>query len=325
MPVGKGKKRGSAKKITKAKLKVGIEKRSGASDMEGVLIEELINGNGYSNMQRLFAHVGMYNSTEAMRLLSQRHGLSVGREIYRRAGSSDIFPLLKVLENAGLGSILYTPVRDTVIIKCTAREPQITKGKIPLHSFEAGMISGYLSAHNSNAINTRETHCIYAGDSFCQFVSEGDYMRMGKALLSVNDAIETIEKGMKRSTKPLEGDSLNYLILAMLPVLREPAAEEASRLFFLAGKRLGADEMEEDPKESMRKIANFFGIEKIDFAKAKGGLSASIKYNDYNSIGGFLEISTKAFIGFLSKRFKSRVRIKEEALRHNYIVNLKTV
>ncbi|HUB92858.1 MAG TPA: hypothetical protein VL945_02760, partial [Candidatus Saccharimonadales bacterium] len=152
---GTGKAGPSAKKTEKRQPQKAPKQREYApKDLEDVLIGELLSGKEQHMEPRLFLQGLLYNSTESMRQLSYNYGFSIGKNLYSRTSKESIAPLLGVLESAGIGRMLYMPVIDTAIIKSSTRTPQEIEAKNNLHSYEAGLISGYLSAHSSNMIIT---------------------------------------------------------------------------------------------------------------------------------------------------------------------------
>lgn len=292
------------------------------SDVEGLLINELASrkDNEGHGVRPLLSDL-IYSSTESMRGFSYNYGFSIGKELYAKFGRSGIGPLLRALENSGMGRMLYTPVMDTVIIKGAGNAPRRVNAETNIHSYEAGIISGYLSAHASSAIPTVETHCAYNGSGSCQFVSKPGSVEFSgsdvPAERIIDAIVDAVDSGDGRG-----GAADGYMLLGMLPMLKEPLLGEASKFAFLVGRRLAERDRGGDPLEAFRRLASFFGIKDIEIEKRKGGTSVFLKYGPYTSVGGFIDLSTKAFIGFLSKRFNSSVMLKEVKSKNSYAVTL---
>jgi predicted hydrocarbon binding protein len=293
-------------------------------DLEDLLIGEMTRGEDAHPEPKLLLPTLIYNSTDSMKRLAYGYGFSVGKELFLTAGREGITPLLRVIENAGIGRTLYMPVIDTVVIKSATRIKHSINAQNNIHSYEAGMISGYLSGYTSSAIFTIETHCMYNGAPFCQFVSNSENIRgPSNSKFTLHKTIETITEAINASEKQLGGKEQNYMLLCLLPILKKPLLEESSRLMFIAGKRYaeltsGGGELE----RNLERLAFFFDIREMKIAKSKSETSVVLKYNAYNSMEGYLELSTKAFIGFLSKRFNSVVRLREGRLGSGYSITL---
>ena len=292
-----------------------------AKDLEDLLIDDMVLGiPDYSDHGSLLA-TSLYSASPELRRLAYNHGLSVGREIYRISGGKGMLPLLNVLDNAGIGRMLYTPAGDVTMIKGTTRSAHGMKLDCSAHAYEAGMISGYLSAHLSRGIATEETQCRHSGSMFCQFVSGGASVSAAEAQCAGPErATDCISRAIPKYNVNLHGRSQSYVMLSLLPLTAGPALGDASRLMFLAGGKLGRKPVE--TREALGGMASFMGIRMSGFSSKGRSISVRLEYNDRNSSSGFVELSTKAFIGFLSKRFNSVVRLSEGRHGNAYSVTL---
>ncbi len=307
------------KKIERPRRKKSVakmEKKYAPRDLEDIYIGDLLSKKESTGGVEAFPHHIIYNSTDEMRRFSYRYGFSVGKEIYRRTEGADSDALLKVLECAGIGKILYTPFDDGAVIRGSGARVKHGARCLPMHSYESGIISGYLSAHSSRPVFTKETHCIYAGDGFCQFAAHEWESGIDETRPKLFETIDAVSSSLRH----IEGrKSGAYLLLSLVPVIKEPMLGESEKLMFLFGKRLAADR---SPEEGIQEICKMFGMGRVAVARRDSGISVSIRYNGYNSTSGFLGLSTKAFIGFLSKSFNSQVRLRESRQKSHYAATL---
>lgn len=303
--------------------KMKVEERYAPKDLEDLLIRDLITGFEAYPELRLFLPTLIYNSTESMKELSYNYGFSIGKELFLKSGKDGIDPLLKLLENSGIGRTLYMPVIDTAVIKSSTKVPHEINAMNNLHSYEAGIISGYLSGHTSGTILTIETHCMYNGAPFCQFVSNpGDFRPTNTYKFTLDQTLSTMIDSIRISETRMGGKAQSYMMLCLLPILKKPLLYESSKLMFLAGKRYSESARNEDFRQSLKKFASFFDIQDMKIKASRKEVSVALKYNTYNSMEGFIELSTKAFIGFLSKHFNSVVKLKEGKFNNNYAITL---
>ncbi len=275
-----------------------------ANDLEGLLIEDLILGvPDYSSKTHLL-HASIFNATEEMRSFAYDYGFTIGKEISRISGNGSITHLINFLDNGGIGRMLYTPVGNVVIIKGIQSKPASELTDVNTHTYEAGVISGYLSASTSMHINTIETHCGLSGKGFCQFVSNDEHV-LEEPIQRKNaeEAIEGIARIIESSSEVSTGRSRSYVLLSILPLLDGKMLEESSKLMYLSGERLAASA--ENPQENVTRIASFFDIPNVKVSDSGNSFSVRLGYDRYHSNSGFVELSTKAFIGFLSKFFHS--------------------
>lgn len=292
-------------------------------DMEDLLIEDLVLGIPHYSDKGPMLAAAVYNATGSMRELGYNHGFSVGKEVSRISGGRGILHLLNVLDNAGIGRMLYMPVSEVVVIKGSTRHAHNIQSGRKLHGYEAGLISGYLSAYASRTIRTEETHCRNDGAEFCQFVSNDPDLQAEEGREpGIDETTGNIAAMINDSEGRVEGKAQSYMLLSLLPIIREPVLKESSKLMFLAGKRLAESNRGLDAAESLKRLASFFDIQHLRSGRSRKGFSVTLRYNSYNSMYGFVELSTKAFIGFLSKRYNSVVRLSEGRQGNSYTVTL---
>ncbi len=292
-------------------------------DLEDLLIEDLVLGIPSYPATEPMLHTAIYNTSAPMKRLAYSYGFSVGKEISVISGGKGILHLLNVLDNSGIGRKLYMPAGDVAIIKSSTKTGHRLQTGAMMHNYEAGLISGYLSAYTSKTINTIETHCRYSGAEFCQFVSnDQDQEQPDGAQAAVPPMGKMVEMVRDSSGAP-QGKAKSYFLLSILPVLGKQLISESAGLMLALGERLAVSEPRLQRTEALARLASFFDISH-QVREKEGAITVTLKYLPYNSTSGFVELSTKAFIGFLSKSFKSSVRLSKAARDNVYTVRMST-
>lgn len=320
----------SSKKKTKAKpgKRTAPSQKEEAfmpKDIEDILLGNIVESEKFDSGEKLSLPTILYNSTVSLRELSYRCGFAVGKELYSRYNKQGILPLLKVLDSAGIGKVLYTPLEGMVLIRTATFPKRRIKTRTTQHSYEAGLISGYLSGHTSDLVTTRETHCMFNGSDFCQFSSSENVLKGQATQLTLDETVENAVLSIQKADNASDYRSESYTVLSLLPIMKEPILKEASKLMYLIGKRYAEAEMGKDLESSIGKISNFLNIHSFKLTKSNSGVTLYLRFAGSNSMEGFLELSTKTFIGFLSKRFNSTVRVKEGMFENRYTVTLTTL
>lgn len=282
--------------------------------IEEILINNIINQKEAYPDTRLLLHELLYNATDSMRDLAYRYGFYIGRELHYSSGSSGMELLVKTLGNVGFGRILYYPSEGMLIIRSSNTRRREKNVNQSMHVYESGIIAGYLSSGSGSTINTAESHCIYSGSAFCQFVSMPESQEQAQnsdeSPMKVRDIIQGIFFNIKSNElDDIPESSQNYLMLSILPMLKKPLADNVSKILFVAGKRLAESTIRSEWRRMVKNIACFFDIKYAKIIKSKKRVSVLVGYKDYNSVDQFVNLSTHMFIGFLSALFKSRVNI----------------
>ncbi len=293
-----------------------------AKDLEDLLIEDLVLGIPSYPISEPMLHASIYNSTASMKRFAYSYGFSVGKEISVISGGKGILHLLNVLDNSGMGRMLYTPAGDVAIIKSSTKSKHKLQTGVRMHDYEAGMISGYLSAYTSKTINTTETHCRHSGDEFCQFASNDSFPERLDEDRVPADMMGKMVEMVCDSTGGPQGKAKSYFLLSVLPVLRRPLIDESSGLMMALGESLALYKRDLQMADALSRLASFFDITHQAREK-RGVITVTLKYLPYNSTSGFVELSTKAFIGFLSKSFNSPVRLSKSMRNDVYTVRMR--
>jgi hypothetical protein len=248
----------------------------------------------------------LYNTAQELQSLAFKSGFNLGVEAYANSEKS-MLALEHILENAGLGKVIYYPFESkSVISSRTMKQRGMDLGS-NIHIFESGVISGYLSAHTKKHIIVREQTCVFNGAPVCEFIAtpgeieSGEHMpiEFPKIVKALADAISQSEGSSGKKT---------YYVLALKPLLNEPLFSEVSKFLYLAGKQLPRIIPNSD--YAVIHAAQFLGIEKATVARDKqGGTTVNLVYDHDTSTERFVYLTTALLSGIMKEAYGRGIRI----------------
>ncbi|MGC8586670.1 MAG: V4R domain-containing protein [Candidatus Micrarchaeia archaeon] len=292
----------------------------GMNDIEEILASRIIDDKNIVNGGATIIPEILYNASPKLRNVAYRSGFSTGSIIYNRRGK-DADTLLELLEKAGMGKVLYYPFEDRAIITTPQRKTQNMGKKI--HAYEAGMIAGYLSSALRMPIDVEETHCVYNGNSFCQFVAR-PLPSVGQEEPIQYDSESVVPSLASAIYNGQESASESYCVLSMLP-LAGSAAGEISKIFYMAGKeiaRIGALS-NSSAEAAIWKIASSIGVQAQLLRSGKRPSEIKIVYSPISSMAPIVKIYSSLFAGFVKGAFNASAKLSMRLSRDNrYVVSM---
>ncbi len=240
----------------------------------------------------------VYNSASELKSLAFKSGFNIGSEAYRHSTGS-INSLSNLLEHGGLGKAIYYPFEShSIFTFYGAKSGGINLGS-NIHVFEAGIISGYLSAHAKRQIGVEETDCVFNGSRRCKFVAkagqekswseypESDYSNTVRALQTL------------LSRFPKHGAGGSYYLLSVRPLLGEPVFSEVMKFLYLTGKLVGRSSRG-DVGKLATEASHFLRIGSAKVSRdRKGGIKLSVAYPRDVSSGHFVDMSMAFLSGII--------------------------
>lgn len=272
-------------------------------DIEELLISSLITNSHSTSHDNILIWDLIYSMSKSMEEVGYTYGHAVGRDIfYKTDGRLDV--LIRILEKIGIGRPYYYPSKDMLLIRSTSKPHHPPVGKT-VHSYEAGIISGFFSSYAGLDITTTELRCIYNGDKNCEFVTElNPEPIVGKPTdhRKLIDALVTKIMDLDYST--VNGMKQDYHMLPILPLLKRPLLDEISRLLYALGRKLAQKTGKKDIDSTIKNVAYFFGISKAFVENAgRGERVIKLRYSTYNSTHEFVVLSTSMLLGFAKEKF----------------------
>lgn len=276
------------------------------SSREAALFGRLTRVQSPSPRRHLLVQDLIYNTAQELQMLAFKSGFNVGAEVYRHSDKS-MTSLERILENAGLGRVVFYPFESKSVISSRSIRSGGMNTGVNMHVFEAGVISGYLTAHARKPITVVEQNCVFNGASTCEFVATAGGI----------DSVEqppldfpAVLKALSRSISGSEDQKGNgaYYMVSIRPLLSEPVFGEATKLMYLAGKAL-AQELP-DFERSVSRAATLLGVEKAKVVKdKKGEVSVYLGYTHDTSVHRYVELSTSMFAGMMQGAFGKGVKV----------------
>ena len=317
----------SARKRLPIKKKAIVKKTirnqmSRAPDTEGLLVRSILNP-ARELRDGIVIEDMIYSLTPKLARTAYNFGYSIGVDIFVNS-KKEQNTLVPVLGRLGFRNIVYQPFRDALVIKSGSRNHEVRKIGAKIHSFEAGMIAGYLSAHSGEAINTTEKECVYNGDSVCRFVSSTGRTFESNSNPSIEDVIDSIAVNV-HEIKFSDRSEVAYHMLPLIPMTKQPLRSEIAKIFYLIGVELSQRYGKDGAEVLLENIARYFGISKGQIKIAPKTAEVQLKYFYHNSNSAFVELSTAMFRGFIKGKTSKEPNVYINVDKNkNYVVDITT-
>ena len=307
----------SRKKVLKTKKIVAVKNSRQA------LIRKVAQAPTFPSRRHLQIQDLVYSTAPELQSLAFKAGFNLGAEVYRESDGS-ILSLEHVLENAGLGKIVYYPFEShSVLTSRSVKSNGIDLGT-NVHVFEAGIISGYLSAHMKKNIVVKEQTCVFNGASACEFMATaGTVENIEHKPLEFTNVLRTLLKVIPEEKTPEMNNA--YYALAIKPLTSEPVLSEATKFLYLTGKMLAQNLP--DFKRSVVGAANLLGIQKTEVTNdKKKGVFVDLDFAHGTSANSFVDFSVAMLAGIMKGKFGRNVSVRKSKDRKGfYKVRLQVV
>ena len=175
--------------------------------------------------------------TSSLKKISYNYGLSVGRAVYRlfegrrhyRWYGDSIQDIILFFEKIGYNYILYKILTDSVEVS-VHRKSRANLG-CNIHSFDAGMLAGFLGAARGEFVRVTEVSCCNNGAESCRFTTAG---------VADDPFCTNIEKisSMAGSDRGKEGKGIRpeYHMLVAEPLTRHGYSGQVGAIFSHLGR-----------------------------------------------------------------------------------------
>ncbi|MGC8537974.1 MAG: V4R domain-containing protein [Candidatus Micrarchaeia archaeon] len=213
---------------------------------EETLLEDITRGSTAGVSKQVFTLTGALASlTPKLREVYFSHGFRVGEILYKlarhTAGSSatTVIPMLvEFLSKAGYSSISYMPKSGSYEFKIA--DAPLMKLGVNIHSFEAGIISGFMSEEYRRIVRFTESECRSNGGDSCIFV-ESDNSEMDDKRLDSDRWISEFSNYIINSAQREKSKLMNYnyYCLASDSLLHGEYASGLGDIAYVAGSGLG--------------------------------------------------------------------------------------
>ena len=212
---------------------------------EETLLEDIMRGSAAGVSKQVFALTGALASlTPKLREVYFSHGFRVGKMLYRSArhiagSATTVLPvLIEFFGKAGYSNVSYRPKGGSYEFEM-ADAPRMKLG-VNMHSFEAGIISGFMSEEYRRIVKFTESECMGNGSDSCIFVESSGH-GMGEKRLDSDSWIREFSDYVISSAGDRRHDLMNYEYyhLASESLLHNEYMKGIGDIAYVAGSGLG--------------------------------------------------------------------------------------
>ena len=320
-----------SKKIIKARV-IRTVRQMPLLSYEDILLRSIIgteDGHKVAESAALFSSV-LSNLSEGMRDLHYKSGMPIGRALYRLYEKDrkyewyeeSVHDLVSFLERAGYKRVTYNVSPGRIEISIHNKDSMQLGTN--MHGFEAGIMSGFLTAARMRLVHVNEELCCENGSEFCRFVTSDQYepgsidpQIVEKFFGSVNGRVRETGRQRAEDMKIPE----EYYLLASLMLMHKDYSSEIGQIMVSMGRRLAAN-----MKMTRSNIENAMWLLGLGDARITSlkPLRGSISYSRLRAREEFLGMSIPFLDGLLSGAVGkgSRVEVVAAANANRYNVKL---
>ncbi len=209
--------------------------------MDDLMIHNIMSGASSGNVNRLSMELvsALVSLSDETVDLDYKHGISIGRKLFRMMSygksyswyGESVPDLMSFMEAAGYGTITYKMLPFSTSIKIH-QSPHDVGAK--LHTFESGLMSGFLTAAKGQLVHVNEEKCASNGSEHCDFVTSDS-----KANSEQHMSAESMYAALQNSPAAQQSISREYYALATSGISQEHIARLGDRAFGL-GSAIGS-------------------------------------------------------------------------------------
>jgi predicted hydrocarbon binding protein len=326
----------TTKKTIKRKAKAGNRsvKKSMPISLEPVRLsyKELLaknigsSANSVSRFNLMFAQA-LSNMTPSIRKVTVAEGELLGSMIYSQCARKEVWPhsaedLARFLERAGYRQVTYKPL--PLRFTLTLLHSPFERLGSNMHSFETGIINGFIDASGGRYSNLFEVECSMNSGGSCTFEHRfGPQDREGIDGLSiVNLLSESIYSAvLDRKREPIAFDSI-YSMMLYDSLLSKSYYDEIIRIAHYIGTRVGAFSAPLVGRSTARassfleRTITLLSFGAVSIKKSKT-IEADIAFNHINSESNFVAL-VGAFASGIMKGWGRNARLKKRIVGGTY-------
>ena len=308
---------------------------------ETALLKSIVGGHASGRVSRhaLTFYSLMANTTPSLRALNYRHGIAAGRSLYRLYAPTrryvlyeeSVDDIVSFFELAGFGRITYHALPN--VIKIGMHDMLRLDLGMSTHSFEAGMIAGFLTASKGQLMHVAEMTCSSDSASSCEFCSSSTAQDTGK--FEIKGAFDAFVEDVSRQVLREEeqtgpGIANEYYALSSLVLLDGKYFHEIRAIADYLGGRLAVELGLESmtPGRMFRTVESSVRLLNMGIAKIKtsGRFDITLKFSRLHSRKEFADLSV-AFLHGLLRHAAKGASMKAKCLinKSTYSVRLSKV
>jgi predicted hydrocarbon binding protein len=263
--------------------------------------------------------------TASLKKVSYNYGLTVGRSIYKlfdnrkhyRWYGDSIQDVVLFLEKLGYDYILYNILTDNIEISIY-RKNRATMG-CNIHSFDSGLIAGFLGAARGDFVRVTETSCCNNGGKCCKFTTAPS---PGDPFCANLDNIAKLF-GLPRSEGWVRQE---YQILMSAPLMKPEYAPQINSIMAHLGSRaVGSTEkgkVSATLMEGVSRTMERFGLGSVDYTFRPQKIS--VRLDGAKAKKEFVDISISFLNGMIGSRFGKPLKAQLSSMKKgSYKITMK--
>ena len=266
----------------------------------------------------------MSSLTLSMKKLSYNYGMSVGRSVYKlfegrkhyRWYGDSIQDIVQFMERLGFNYILYRILTDNVEIS-VYRKGKSNMG-CNIHTFDAGMIAGFLGEAKGDFVRVSEASCCNNGADCCRFTTGS----------GARDPFCTDVKEISRIVKGQQSAGTirpEYHMLVAGPLMKREYSAQINSIFSHLGETAASElEGERMSAKNLQKASSLMercGLGRLEYTPKP--LKVAILLDGAKAKKEFVDISISFFNGMMARYFGKPPKYQLSWGKGSYRINVK--
>lgn len=277
--------------------------------------------------------------TGGMKDLHYKSGMQVGKALYNMRSQSKtyLFPeeyvgdIVSFFESAGYKNITYTAIPEKTQIEIHDNKgPRLGTS---IHAFEAGIISGFLSAANRKYVPVTESACSNSSGSSCKFVTGGesgyDYRDTStiEAMGRLAEHIATRARqqaAVKQAVQPAAGLSNAYYQLSSALLFDKRYTDQVKEIATYMGMNIGEHLSASSGKKSasLERTIRMLNLGNTELKSTKP-FHLKIWFDKITARKEFIDLSLAFINGLIAKRLNGPAVATERSLKNSYVIDIR--
>ena len=284
------------------------------------------------------------NFTNSISDISYKKGIFTGRLLYNEYNKrynyseyqNSIWHLVEFLELSGHKHVLFMVFPDKIIIKIYNQKSDL---RSKVHAFEAGLISGFISAAKNRLVSAREVRCVNDGSELCEFVYD-EYNTLTPEIKDTESAINkfmlsffsTDKKKINNKKISIPSPSYLYNYLSYSPIyFSEELNSSLRQVFAYLGTKFNQNlfkEFDTINKNNQKKIFSKMGqiMDLFDVGlkvRSAKPVNIQLTFNNLNSKMEFVNLLAIFFNNLSQGYLKVPESIEIKSKNGRYNINIR--
>lgn len=303
------------------------------------LIYKILERNGarkVPELATLFSHM-MSSLTPSIKEVARLEGVRTGRKLYNILSQKhrylfheeSVADLVKFFEHAGYDRIMYNIFPDKTTIRFYDM-PRENIG-IKVHSFESGLISGFLSAARNHFVDIEERTCSSNGSEMCSFetVAARPMQQREDPISALRLFCEHLEMEVDNKEKQMKIKAApEYYVLSSFSILSKAYHKEVEHVAAYVGGEIGSRLLKHQKRaksgvaeSKITKSMELLNLGKPS-VKSLTPIKIDIAFDKLHSQSEFVEISLALLNGMLKEYSKSGAKVQKTYRKTGYFIRI---